>query len=46
MEIQNREDCYHCQGTGEVTVVPWNDAPIWEREKDAIVLKCDMCIVK
>ena len=38
-----REDCYTCNGSGKVTLYPLTDAPIWEREKEAVVVKCDRC---
>ncbi|WP_368502830.1 hypothetical protein AB3N04_00395 (plasmid) [Alkalihalophilus sp. As8PL] len=45
MEIQKREDCYHCKGTGKVPVIPWDDRPVWERMKEEIIVDCDMCEV-
>lgn len=44
LEIQNREDCYHCNGSGKTKVVPYDSRPIWERMHEEIEVDCDMCL--
>lgn len=43
VDVLKPHDCYVCQGTGKVTLVPWTDAPIWEREKESVEIQCDCC---